>query len=97
MDEVKLAEAQARGKRAELLLGDDLLQGAFAYLENEYITKWRTTHQADQQAREKLFLAVNVIGKVKEHLSEALMNGKVAERNLEDLTRDKKRGIFRVI
>jgi hypothetical protein len=35
--------------------------------------------------REKLFLAVNVIGKVRDHLSGIVSNGSVAEAEIKDL------------
>jgi len=81
-------EAQARGARAANLLSNDLLQEAFKKLEDEYITAWRRSEATNQIGREKLFLAVNVIGKVREHLEEMVSSGKIAAKTLEALAKE---------
>lgn len=78
---------QARGSRAEGLLKDELLSEAFQALEDGYIKAWRETTALDSAGREKYFLAVNVIGKVKEHLQMVVANGKLAQKQLEDMAK----------
>jgi hypothetical protein len=82
MSDHKLETAINRGERARQLLDDPLLQEAFVKLEADYIAAWRTTRALDNAAREKLWQAVNIIGKVRDHLGRALADGKVAKAEL---------------
>ena len=82
-NEDKLHVDQARGVRAEALLSDDLLSEAFKTLEDGYVAAWRQTLISDVAGREKLFLAINIIGKVKDHLSKAVSNGKLAQAEIQ--------------
>ncbi|RTE91901.1 hypothetical protein [Bradyrhizobium sp. LVM 105] len=90
-DEVKLAKAVDRASRAERLLGDDLLKEAFETLEKSYIDAWRATTIHATADREKLFVAINVVGKVRDHLNSVVQNGKLAKAELATLSEPKKR------
>lgn len=85
-DELKLHRDISRGARAKALAEDDILKEAFATLEASYLAAWRNSHVNATTDREKLFLAVNIIGKVKENLQAVIANGKVAEADLKMLT-----------
>jgi len=84
-DEDKLAIAQARAAQARDLLDNEILTDAFKTLEDSYTAAWRTTHVDEAQAREKLFLAVNIVGKVRDHLVAVLNNGKLAAAELKQI------------
>jgi hypothetical protein len=84
-DEYKLDHAVARAVRAEALLADELLAEAFSALEANYTAAWRATTIDEAGAREKLFLAINIVGKVRDHLAAILANGKLAEAELKEL------------
>ena len=84
-DENKLDQAVAKGARAEALLDNELLSEAFAGLENSYTSAWRATAIDDVAAREKLFLAINIVGKVRDHLTSVVTNGKLAQAELKDI------------
>jgi hypothetical protein len=84
-DESKLDRAIARAVRAEALLADELLGEAFRDLEANYTAAWRATTIDDVGAREKLFLAINIVGKVRDHLAAILANGRLAEAELKEL------------
>ena len=84
-DEDKLSIAQGRASRAQNLLNDDMLTEAFKTLEESYTLAWRSTLVEDVGAREKLFLAVNIVGKVRDHLEKVLMNGKMAAAELKQI------------
>ncbi len=90
-DETKLSQDTARALRAEQLLGDDLLNEAFAELERAYIEKWSETAHDNQVGREKLYLAVNVARKVRDHLQTVLSNGKLAAKELADMAAEEER------
>jgi hypothetical protein len=82
MSEDQLETAMNRGQRARELLENELLIEAFAKLEADYITGWRTTRVADKEAREKLWLALNIVGKVQDHLKTIVAGGKLAQTEL---------------
>jgi hypothetical protein len=90
-DEIQLQQDTNRAARAKALLDNELLQEAFKSLEESYINVWRVTKHDDELGREKLFLAVNVIGKVKEHLLSIIANGKLAQAELNKLHADAER------
>jgi hypothetical protein len=84
-DESKLDQAVNRAVRAQALLDDDLLSEAFAGLEESYTAAWRSTAIDDVGAREKLFLAINIVGKVRDHLTAMVASGKLAQAELKEL------------
>ena len=84
-DEARLDQAAARAARAQELLDNELLSEAFNALEDSYVSAWRTTAIDDMVAREKLFLAINIVGKVRDHLAVAVANGKLAQAELKEL------------
>jgi hypothetical protein len=88
IDEIKANQDMSRGARAKSLLDNELLNEAFNALEAAYVERWRQTHIDDERGREKLFIAVNVVGKVKAHLSTIVANGSVAAKQLDDLARE---------
>ncbi len=84
-DEFALARATAKALRAQQLLDDELLQEAFSGLEASYALAWRSTKIDDVTGREKLFLAINVVGKVRDHLQAIVNNGTLAAAELRAL------------
>src|SRR5882762_10296624 len=91
MDEIQLHEAAGKAVKAEALLSDQLLAGAFTSLEEAYGRAWRATTIDDVVAREKLFLAINIVGKVRDHLGAVIADGKLAQAELNELTRTAER------
>lgn len=91
MDEIRLNQEVSRASRARALLEDELLVSTLADLEAAYIDRWRHTHIDDDRGREKLFIAVNVVGKVREHLSAIVSNGSMAAKQLDDLAKQAER------
>lgn len=84
-DESVLERAAGRAVRAEALLDDELLKEAFGELEKSYIAAWRATTVDDAAGREKLFLAINIVAKVRDHLAGVIANGKLARAELKEL------------
>jgi hypothetical protein len=94
VDESKLRQDQERARGAEALLKNDLLTEAFKGLEDSYTAAWRVTTINDVSSREKLFLAINIVGKVRDHLEIIVNNGKLAAaelRAIEETAERKKR------
>src|SRR5262249_10343154 len=97
-EEIVLQRDVTQAGRAQALLDDKVLAEAFTLLEQGYIDAWRATKTDGGPDRERLFLAVNVIGKVREHLHLLVSSGSIARIELERLyaetERKKKLGIF---
>ncbi|WP_315750865.1 MULTISPECIES: hypothetical protein [unclassified Bradyrhizobium] len=97
-DENILQRAAAKAARAQALLDDELLSEAFVALETGYVSAWRRTVIDDAAGREKLFLAINIVGKVRDHLASVIANGKLAQAELKELAdvaeRKRRFGIF---
>lgn len=83
-DELKLANENDRGARAETLLKDDLLQEAFNTLKNQYKDEIFKTSITDDEGRKHLWLSYNTIQKVEEHLQEIMLTGKLANEQLNN-------------
>jgi hypothetical protein len=81
----KLQASISRAARAEALIKNELLQEAFKKLEDDYVAAWKTWPAADASGRERLWQAVNVLGKVKDHLARVAADGKLAQRQLSEL------------
>jgi len=84
-DENRLDRAAAKGIRAQELLDNELLTEAFKGLEDDYTAAWRATTIDDVAAREKLFLAINIVGKVRDHLAATVANGNRAQAEMKEL------------
>jgi hypothetical protein len=84
-DEDALSKAAAKAARAQSLLGNELLAEAFTGLEEAYTRAWRATTIDDVSGREKLFLAINIVGKVRDHLNSVVSNGNLAAAELKAL------------
>lgn len=97
-DQLALQRAVNRAQQAKALLENELLAEAFKGLDDSYTTAWRATTIDDVSGREKLFLAVNVVGKVRDHLTSIVSNGSIAEAEIKALRetaeRKKKFGII---
>ena len=87
MSEDKLNTAMVRGSRAQALLRDELLQESLAVLERDYIEAWKTSPARDTDGRERLWQAVNVVGKVRDHLVKVANDGKLAVAEIEMLAK----------
>jgi hypothetical protein len=84
-DESRLDQAVAKAAQAQELLDSELLTEAFGTLEENYSSVWRATAIDDVAGREKLFLAINIVGKVRDHLNAVVANGKLAQAELKEL------------
>ncbi len=95
IDELALNKAIERAARAEALQRDELLTEALDALDRDYVAAWRATHARDTDARERLWQAVQVVAKVRDHLAHVVAGGRLAQRELDNLAaqaeRDKER------
>ncbi len=97
-DEIALTKALARAARAEALLRDELLVDYLDAMEREYIAAWQRSASRDTDARERLWQAVQVVARVRDHLTSVVINGKLAQREMQDLeTLGERRKLFGVV
>jgi hypothetical protein len=85
VDEHKLQRERQRGSRAEHLLDDEILSEAFTTLEQRYIKAWSATDPSQIDAREHFWKAIQILGDVRKHLRKVANDGKLANKQLEDL------------
>jgi hypothetical protein len=85
MSEAKLREDAAKAVRAQHAL--DTVSGSLAALKAEYIKAWEASSARDTEGRERLWQAVQIVGKVESHLTQMVENGKLAERELNEISR----------
>ncbi len=90
-DEIALRKDMERAAQAIALLENPIFAEAFASLEKAYFDTWKQTGIRDDAGREKLWLAVKVMGDVKAHLEAVVSNGTVAKKELERLASRPKR------
>ena len=83
MSDDKIHLAIDRAAKAQALLDNDLLREGFEQLEAAYISAWKISPARDAIGREKLWVAVNVVGKVREHLHRIISDGKLAQADLK--------------
>jgi hypothetical protein len=67
------------GNRAKEILENEVFQQVFQDIEQELMESWKTSPQRDVDAREKIHLAITLLGKVKTCLQTTFETGKLAE------------------
>ena len=75
-------ERIARATRAREVLNNEEWQAAFTAIEEELTEAWKTSPHRDAEGREKLFLALTMLNKVKASLEQTMQSGKLALLNL---------------
>jgi len=71
-----------RGEQAQRLLDDPILADAFATIEQEYIEQWQNSPARDAEGREKLYMMLKLLQRVKGHLSQVVDTGKLEKATL---------------
>ena len=71
------------GKRAQVLLNDPLLKQAFEDLLATYKQEIFHTSFADDEKRRSLWMAYNMVDKIRGHLQSIIEGGKLAQKDLE--------------
>ena len=82
MDKTKQIQ---KGKRAEQLLNDPLLKTAFEDLLEIYKQEIFNTSFADDDKRKHLWVAYNMVDKIRGHLQSIMESGKLTQQELDQL------------
>ncbi len=81
-----LEQESRRGEQARRLLEDPLLQEAFAAVDVALRNAWVATTDDATTERERLWIMLKLLGRLRSHLSEVLETGKLADRQLAETT-----------
>lgn len=76
-----------RGRRAEQLLNDELVIEIFDTMRKEYMAAWEASQARDTDGRERLWQAVQIVGKVRTHLESMRASGKLAQAEVDRMAR----------
>ena len=81
-------EKQVReGKRAEQLLNDPLLKTAFEDLLEIYKTEIFNTKFTESEQRTYLWVAYNLVDKIRGHLHSIIASGKLSQEEIDQLNK----------
>tara|TARA_B100001173_G_C15514084_1_gene348501 strand:+ start:22 stop:315 length:294 start_codon:yes stop_codon:yes gene_type:complete len=83
-EQAKLQEELNQANKAKQLFENPLLKESFDKLKKLYTESLFNTGATETEAREKLWLAYNIVSKVEQNLFEILDTGKLASKQLED-------------
>lgn len=84
MDQTKLQSEVNRSEKARLGLSNPIFVEAIENLKKLYSQSLLNTGVNEQDAREKLWLAYQIVNKVEQHFIEIMETGKLAKKQLED-------------
>ena len=79
-----------RGERAQRLISDDLLKEAFTTIEAEIAQEWRRAPARDVEGRERLFLMVRLLDKLKAHFESVIADGRMAAGEIAEFERKRR-------
>ena len=94
MDQDKLQKEVSQSNKAKQLFENPLLQESFDKLKKAYQDSLFSTGVKEQETREMLWLAYNIVGKVEQNLKEVIDTGKLASKQLEDFRKSIKNQKF---
>ena len=80
----KLQQELNQANKAKQLFENPLLKESFDKLKKLYTESLFNTGATETEAREKFWLAYNIVSKVEQNLFEILDTGKLASKQLED-------------
>lgn len=84
-----LRSDQTRGREAQALLENQVLNDAFDYLRKTFIEAWQASR--DPVTREAQWHNVHAIDRIKEYLTTVVNNGRMADTQIEELVKVEQR------
>ena len=85
VNEGKAREKMASAEKAEALLRNEILNDAFAYLENEFTQAWKRSPIEDATSRERLYMFCQNLDALKGYITRVVEDGKLAKAALNEL------------
>jgi hypothetical protein len=89
-DEFALRRDMATAAQVQAAL-DGPIAAAFDALKATYHEAWEASGPRDDDGRKALWQAVQIVGKVRSHLDAIVANGRLAERQIAEITARPKR------
>lgn len=83
---MELKEQIDRAARAKALLDNDLFQEAFQKTRDLYIETLLAAPEGDERGRERLWLMIKLLERVKAHFGTIMADGELARAELKRLT-----------
>ena len=80
--EGKLRQDIDRGEKAQALLRNEILIETFDFLEKQYHEAWANSSVDQNEAREKVFMMLQNLQTVKQHIESVVITGKFANDQL---------------
>jgi hypothetical protein len=84
-----LDQESNRGVKAKQILENELFEESFKVLKKSYEEAIFQTGPNDELARTKIYLAYQILGKFESHFRTVMETGKLAEKQLQDLRKNK--------
>ena len=81
-NEGKLRQNLDRGEKAQALLRNEILIETFDFLEKQYHDAWANSSVDQNEAREKIFMMLQNLQTVKQHIESVVMTGKLTNDQL---------------
>ena len=72
-------DPELRLQRAQALLNDELLNEAFETLRTELMDRWENSASTEVEARESIWLGLQLLARVRRHLESILMTQELAK------------------
>jgi hypothetical protein len=85
-DDTKLVDQMSCATRADRLLNDEAFIETFETLTAQLIGRWLATRPEERDERERIWNQLYQLGQVKAALLRTIANGKLAARELEEMT-----------
>jgi len=85
MSEERLISQTERGRKAEILIKDELLVEAFGELKKEFISAWQETKLGQTEERERLYNLCQSLDALKQYLENIVQNGRFADNQLNEI------------
>lgn len=67
-----------RGNKAAELLRNPIFSESFEVLREHYQESWQQTDPNDVESRERIYVAINVLGDIRRHIESVMTTGKFA-------------------
>ena len=90
-DEIKLIRQTSRAARATALLNDELLVEAFAASRQQLIDAIIMSRDDASDLREARYRDIKALERVQEHLKSMVIDGKLAQKELDQLAGKRRR------
>lgn len=87
MNDEKLGVAIERGKRAEMLLADELVKSIFDELAETIEKTWLGTKGSESEVRERCWGAMQMLLKLREMMQHVAADGRIAQADVDRMMR----------